>query len=372
MNAVLLKCAQPSKFRFGKAGLDVNSALSTTDHLLHSDTLFSAIINTAAKIYPTAGSPSVTEIIDWFESGIVKISSAFYCLKADSGDMLYFLPKPCCHDVVRSENAAQTSERKRTKRVKFISKRVWELGILPNQWLIWNGKEVTDSTDNKAFIIDGKFVVTSDEYKLFFANEKYHKIYDDQIRPRVTDQVRRPENNYYFQSELFLPKHSGFETHLYFLMEASEEVQPVLKLLFEVLADTGIGGRVSLGCGQLEKIIFQQTDFRFNIAESHETLNSTISLVSPSATEAAGLKYYELTTRGGRRVLGGYEAENEATTTNVPNILKRVKMLQEGAIVATNTNGNIQDISPIEDQRQYLRNGKAFTIPIHKAILNNE
>lgn len=397
MNAVILKCPQPSKFRFGKVGLDVNSSLSRTETLIHSDTLFSAIVSIAATVCPDR----IVEIISWFSSGEVAISSAFYCMRKKKKNKdedkkeetyIYFLPKPACYELFDQTDRKQedskeqdqnTKKRKQVRKVKFVSKAVWEKGWLPEDWEKWNGHDPSKLLENKAYILDGKFVMTKTELEILFkkdnkpyqATEK-HKIFADKIRPRITDQVRRPENNYYFQSELHLLEHELFETHWYFLLKADTEQREKLKIILQILADTGIGGRISLGCGQLKGVEIQSKSFEVNPEIAHSEFVANISLLSPaSKEEIPNLKTYTTITRGGRRVGGGEEDPDEEQINHngeqIPNILKRLKMLEEGAIIHQSVVGKVQDISPKAD-KSFLRYGKAFQIPIHQSILTYE
>lgn len=374
MKAVILKCPQPAKFRFGKAGLDVNSSLSTTEDILHADTLFSALITTAAKLYVEEATQenelSVKQIVEWFKTGEVSISSVFYCLEKRDGNYVYFLPKPSCYELFNED----ASIRKWIRKVEFLSKLVWEQGILPKNWIAWSGQATESLSDDKAYIIDKKFAVTKPELEGLFSkreqeNTKAQKIFSDSIRPRITDQVRQVENNFYFQSELFLPQHNEFKTHFFFLMTCKDkEKETCLSTLLEVLGDTGIGGRTSLGCGQLLGIEVQQNPFQFNIDKPHSHFVATASLVSPaSLEELKSMHTYNLITRGGRRIGGGNEEEGES----IQSILKRLKMLKEGAIAERSVVGKVQDISPSKNEA-FLRYGKAFTIPIHESILSYE
>ncbi len=373
MNAIILKCPQPSKFRFGKVGLDVNSSLSRTEHILHSDTLFSAIINIAVNIFPD----DIEEIVAWFKEGEATISSAFFCFEKEDGSFVYFLPKPSCYELFNYD----ADKRKQIRKITFLSKSVWEQGLLPDVWQKWAGETLEELEDGRAYLLDGKFALTKEDLTDLFSpneqkNKEAHTVFLDNIRPRITDQIRRPDNNYYFQSELYLTQHERFKTHWYFLLKANEERLSKLETILKVLIDTGIGGRVSSGCGQLLDVEIHQ--FEFNLPNEHDNYTASISLLSPkSDLETKQLLTYNIVTRGGRRVSGGYEEPNEELILNtdnnyVPNILKRLKMVEEGAIVNKSIEGDVKDISPTLGESKFLRYGKAFKIPIHQSIMSYE
>ena len=93
MNAVILKCKPFSAFHFGQVAVDADTSLNDTSEFLHSDTLFSAIINLAARVYPS----EVNTLLALFGHNDVlpkvRLSSGFYCLQKGES-FLYFLPKP--------------------------------------------------------------------------------------------------------------------------------------------------------------------------------------------------------------------------------------------------------------------------------------
>ena len=90
IKAVLLELTPNSRFHFGKASIDANTALADTDEFLHSDVLFSALVNNLAQAKDKA---FVDEFLAYFKSGAIKISSGFYCIK-DGDNYEYLLPKP--------------------------------------------------------------------------------------------------------------------------------------------------------------------------------------------------------------------------------------------------------------------------------------
>jgi CRISPR type III-A-associated RAMP protein Csm4 len=376
MKIVLLACPPSARFRFGKASLDVNTSLAETDTVLHADTLFGAILSIAASIFTEE---QVEDLIHAFESGQAAISSTSYCFQKNGGSTIYFLPKPICYNLLAVGGNAdeERDRRKMINKIKFISKAVFEAGTLPTNWKTWKGESTDELLDEYAYIISRTFILTKAELDgLYSESERQssskQQIFSDQVRPRIADQVRKPENNFYFQSELRLNPHDRFATHLYFLLEAEGEQLEQLTTIIALLADTGVGGRVSSGCGRLLNTSIQEEPFELQIDQVDSDYKLNVGLLSPTKEEINRLKHYQLLTRGGRRVAGGEEnpeAEQiEVAGEQTSNILKRVKMLKEGAIVGHEVIGAIPDISPNQD-RSFLRYGRAFLLPISTHLL---
>ncbi len=348
MKALILKCPKAAKFRFGKAGLDVNSSLSTTDTLPHSDTLFSALVNTAFRV---GGKTRANRLVDFFKNDELTISSASFCIELKD-KIIFLLPKPVSFDLFD----VPAEKRKKYRKVKFISKAAWEKGLSPESW------------DNINFWTS-KVIVTAEE-RAFLPD--IDKLYEEITRPRVTDQVRRPENNLYFQTELHFRQFDQINIHYFYLYEThSESVEKEFIAYNELLSDTGLGGRISLGCGRLLPFDSNKNilDFAIDCENPSAKYKASLSLINPKdKTELSALKFYDLITRGGRRVAGG---EEDIANTATTNILKRIKMLREGA-VTTDVKGRVVDISPENSIEKFLRYGKAFNISINQNFIPDE
>jgi CRISPR type III-A-associated RAMP protein Csm4 len=130
-------------------------------------------------------------------------------------------------------------------------------------------------------------------------------------------------------------------------------LQALIHTLLEIIGDEGIGGAISTGCGTLESVEVQQENFIFNFenGQASKAFQVSMSLIVPqSKTELEQLQAYKVTVRGGRKLASG-------------ETLYRVKMIEEGAMMPSTTKGNIVALHPTEP---YLRNGKAFGIPVHE------
>jgi CRISPR-associated protein Csm4 len=342
--AVILRCSPESRFHFGRPSLDVDSGLHDTSEWIHSDTLFSALINIAAQF---SDQPDLDAIFDLFDSGKVKMSSGFFCIANDEAPQgeryLYFLPKPehyILHEAV---------DFKAVGAIKFISKGLWERGIHPG-----NKDWRTKNTDT----IQHKFKITREESEwLKHGKNRIEEIYSVLTTPRVDARQPGEENGFFFLSYLVLHRlPQPYSVHFYFLMDIEEEIIntpafSMLKTAIEMLPDCGIGGERTGGCGLFESIHLED----FDLSEFPSGDNATLSLALPSsAEELQAFKQYKTMLRGGRQ-------------TATDDRLHQVRMIVEGACMDGSANGCIVDIGKqgVADI-PYWRNGKVFSIPVHQ------
>ncbi len=354
MNAIILQCRPNSLFHFGKIALDENTSLDDTSTYLHSDTLFSAIINTASKI---SNKSAVDELVDAFKEDKIKISSGFYCLEI-AQKYIYFLPKPYSYNTL-----ANAENQKAIRKIKFISKRVWEEGILPKDW------------DIQCITIQNKFLLHKEELGLNISKAEMQKlnIYRINSLPKVKVHKRITTDALYYQTSLQLANNiieqkNGqkvpVNVHFYFLADADANAS-YFTLFFDalrLLADGGIGGERMVGCGHFLGVDMDTLELKTETETETETepkptpasYYATLSLSNPKTTELPNYLCYDIVTRGGR-------------PTIKDGVLKRVKMIAEGAITKEKVSGQIPSISVT--QNPFLRNGKSFCIPIHSNLI---
>lgn len=353
MQAVVLHCRPKARFHFGKVGPDNNTSLASTTPWLPSDTLFSAIANNLAALYPDA----VSDLLEYFHQDKIRLSSGFYLLRVGSRD-IYFLPKPAHFGFEVMENFKAYS------RVQLISKKVWESGWTPGQW-----------EANCYFLQNGTVLVAKDELKELEAieDEKSRKsaatkihLYEEQDFPRVKIHAMSQDDAFFYLSTVCVADPGNLRrddkacllpdsaVHFYFLLEVTEDFSNhpdlvKIRAAIRLLADNGIGGERSAGCGRLEAVTFM--DFVPPVAAGGQ--QCAVSLVLPSEPELPEFIAYQLDTRGGREYTGGK--------------LKFVRMMQEGAISLKTVQGRIARIGD-KKKEDFLRYGKAFCLPV-RAIL---
>lgn len=360
IHAVILKCPPGGLFHFGKIALDVDTSLHETDIIPRSDTLFSAIVSTAFKVW---GNKTGNQFIQWFEDGDLQISSASYCLEIE-GAYFYFLPKPVHYDLL--------SDDKKLRKVRFISTDIWQKGSLPEKW------EANYAFIQNSFVMDASYLAQK--------TIQHTHLFQKTSLPKVAIHKPGQEDSLYFQTNVQIAQNPQItieeedltrkftpHAHFYFLLRyAKKEAFQQLTTVLQILADDGIGGERSVGCGRLEGIEIKEnpSDFR-GFSSIQSDYQCSLSLINPAPEEFSKLKAYKLITRGGRRI--PYPKDNADKEYDKKSKLKRVRMLQEGALVQGTLSGSICDITPDDYTKQpFKRNGKAFTLPISSKTIPND
>ena len=339
MKTVLLHCKPNTRFHFGKVGIDPDASLNDTSHYLHSDTLYSAIINIAAMLYDDK-SDEFKNILNAFEKDDIKLSSAFYCINTEGGK-IYFLPKPCHWQRAVKDNF------KVYNAIKFISKGIWEQGVHPERW------------EAETIVLQNQFrVLKSELTDLILLSINQFKFFKVDTQPKVFVSKPTQEDSLYFLNSVVIADNRSFTTALkpllYFLIDAPDEdfyqsdVYLHILACIRMLPTEGVGGERSSGCGLFESISFDE-DFSL-ISDS--SLQATLSLYNPKEKdEMNAWNAWQTIQRGGRRT---YEHGN----------LKYVNMLREGSVFNSTVEGNIVDISSEKGKGIYKRYGKAFCVPV--------
>jgi len=356
MQAVILYCKPRARFHFGKVAPDNNTSLNDTSEWLHSDTLFSAIVNTLALVYEK---PIVDRIIGHFQTGAIRISSGYYLLKVADRD-IYFLPKPA--------NLALevTNGFKDYNKVKFISRNVWELGLPFSEW-----------KNHCYFLQNGAFVVTKSELPELTMelqkreaeiNQKEEaakiSLFNVKDFPRVKVHTQGQQDAFFYLATICIADKDDLtaalpdaSVHYYFIFDTKpgfekEDDFKCIMTAFNLLPDQGIGGERSAGCG-----LFTQLDiFPFDsLSVQGSTQQCSVSLTLPnSEEELEQMVAYQILTRGGRVHSGGK--------------LNFVRLMVEGAVAESKIEGRIANIGNTNPE-EFLRYGKALCLPV-RAILN--
>jgi|GEM_PF-317323 len=363
LESITLKCRPGAQFHFGKIALDENTSLNDTSHILHSDSLASAFVDTAFRVMSDITAQAV--LAD-FEQGTVRVSSLLWQVDLPGGRQVYFLPKPVslnAVDISPQNDAAQTSggkkeeERKDILRVRFISKGVWEAGIQPKDW----------SDKKKCIVLQREFVLTREEATILDKEgkditedvSKKLKLYHTVSLPKVAVHKLTREDSLYHQTNVQVARLADYglpsaSVHFYFLLESSDPAaRDRVRNLAHIMADEGIGGERSVGCGKLE-CAENPAPFQLDPSKKTEKLLCTASLVSPaSQIEFDSCHAWKIITRGGR-----------PTTSDGP--LKRMKMLAEGAMLRSKIVGKTHVIGKsVQYGYEYRRFGTALCLPAH-------
>ncbi len=371
MQAVVLKCPLGGQFHFGKIALDVDTSLDETSAIFHSDALFSAIIQTVERLWGEA-----ERFIKFFEDGVVSISSCFHCLEKADGEFIWFLPKPIHFNIL--EKLDDNNERKKLSKIHFISKKVWEMGLKPSQW------------KGECLILQKEFVLHKSELpEIVVPLHDSMKIYEVQSLPKVSTHKPSKEDSIYFQTNVQLAtnrklldkKNLNYEelranlpkVHYYFLLdyiqfpdeEEQEEITNKIETAIRILADSGIGGERSVGCGKLNSVEFID-DFEMEVDEGKYWCS--LSLLNPLPEEMSHLMYWKMITRGGRRISKSQVLTNTTLPEEYIPKIKRVKMLEEGALLTEAINGQVVPIPEPKYDSHHKRSGKGFSLPVHPDV----
>ena len=332
MQAIVLKSNPGTRFRFGEAlgafKEETHNAQKSTSHYLHSDTLWSALVNTWALSAPT----TVENFIDECINGKFKLSSAFYCVEY-MGNNVFFLPKPV------SLNLFLHDDPKKLKKIKFISKGVWESGLIPKDW--FNTERCT-LLQNESIVALKSEIDTPVE---LFAIETSPKTHARDITER--------EDSFYYEIDLFLSHSEKHKTDWYFLLENNmpENLQNDFQTAMKTLVNLGIGGERTTGSGSLFE--FQVVELAFNPVET-SNYRASVSLIAPNENELSENSLYQIIKRGGRFLENG-------------KCLPMIQMLLEGAVFDTGITGKIVALN---QEPPILRYGLNFSVLLHKNFIN--
>lgn len=331
-------------FHFGKVALDENMGLDDTSEYIHSDTLFSSLVNVVNSAFPD----KTETFIDYFRNNEITISSAFYKLEVD-GSEIYFLPTPVTASMHAHNNY------KEIKKIKFVSREVWQKGYLPGDWI----------DNSKCCIIDQRFVCSTDEKeKIGAENIRKLSIFNKISSPKVKVHTLKQDDRLFNETNIQIEDNPDLigkiDVHFYFLAEIqAEQASKIFDLALSLLQDTGIGGQRSTGAGFFEEILTKNVSGQFIESSFQTSRYCNLSLLHPiNSSEFDKIEYYDFITRGGRHI----GREN--------SYLKHVKMIKEGAICSNSQiDCDIPDISP-DNNGKFLRNGKGIIIPVDSSFSN--
>lgn len=341
MNAIILRCKPGALFRLGEG------TLVDVSHIIHSDTLFSAIANIYEMVYEEG-----EEFVRLVGDNKITLSSAFPLLEnIKSGNFIYFLPRP--------KITFNTTESlgKKEKKINFLSLKAFNKVSEITDFLSLSSKFDL----NELLIFADEFALLKDELDSFVpTTDPFIK---EQIFPKTAVHKESREDAFYFQTDIQLVpicdgnRKMSYNPHFYFLIKDTLNELEKTKFItcLRILADEGIGGDRGSGKGFIEEIIIKEIE-EFSSKQSNYFMS--LSLTNPaSQTEFDNSISYDLIKRGGGSI--GIEGQAEYHR-------KQVRMITEGSIFSSQIKGRIVDVSPSINyyKHRIYRNGKAFLIPI--------
>ncbi|MCF7740523.1 MAG: type III-A CRISPR-associated RAMP protein Csm4 [Candidatus Marinimicrobia bacterium] len=231
----------------------------SSEEIIHSDTLFSAIINTWNKLYPQDMELFFnSQAGDEFVFPYFRLSSAFPYLES-----LLFFPRPLYRlNLPEDYEKEKPDLLKSLKDVKYISKDIFEK--------ILNGKIL--NIDENNITEDGKFLLEPNQIEdtILFKKHDVPRILKDRFSNETTP--------FYFTRT-----HYNINSGLFFIAEfKSQEWQDKFEAILRLLGDTGIGGDRSVGHGLFEVKGPQNLDLDLDKTSNHFI---TLSLYHPNEKE---------------------------------------------------------------------------------------
>ncbi len=360
MKAIKLICGENNRFRLGATDLD-----SLTEYI-HSDTIFSAIINSVNALY---GRDKSNEFVELFRKKDIKISSGFYLLEVSNGDdkkRIFFLPKIFGKIQKKDKDDKKENnqfDKKQIKKIKFISLDVFK--ELLNSVREEEEEVYFDYSLKELPLIGEKFAISKEEKEeiegMGFDKLSEYKPFQSLELPKVSvsrkevrDAGEDESKNIYYQSDVTLnseksKKNAGcrISTHFYFLIDSdmSRENKKVFYSSLRFLGDEGLGGKATTGAGLFNGI--EELAFEWNLEGKYQT---NLSLLSPIEDRLESIYSYESVSRG-----GGYVYLNKDTAERK----RKVRMIKEGSIFKGDMRGSMVEIGEVSSTKIY-QNGVNF------------
>lgn len=272
---------------------------NTTEQLIHSDTLFSGIINCYSMLF---GKEETESLVDSFCKGEVpfRISSAMPCRKG-----IYFVYKPLSLDL---EEKLQTGDYKKVKKVRFIPEETLLNGFEPGKYQIAG-----------QFLIPGDKI--PDGSPECFINKELARI--------DVDRVTHATSIFYYSQCVY-----GDDTGLWFYLKVPEKESKNVLAAIKLLCDEGIGGERSIGLGSFEPDILETGETECPGCGSFVN----VSIYSPgNQEELSALMDYEIVERAGY-IYSVFDNKNAKR--------KKMKALLEGATFRDMVEGRVVDVTP--------------------------
>jgi len=302
-----------SPFHLGEGGLD------TSSKYIHSDTLFSAMVN-AIRI--NKGRDSVEDFVSNFRDGNTRISSVFPKLEG-----IFLFPKL----LLRFDEDSDKRDRKMVKKAMFVSKMMFER-------LINEGKYPKDLHIKKG-------IIGSD-------NElKKIELGRDWIKSEVLERFSRVSSGNEDHSLFNIATTIYDSANLYVLVKGKIDI---VEESLKMLEDLGIGGKISSGMGQIKFV--GRGNLELNVPKSTDYC-TTLSLFTPRRNELNCMLdkgvAYKFVTRG------GWISSPDGST-----VKRGVGCFLEGSIFKQPIDGVLVDVSPKNFPHEVYKYLKAFVLPV--------
>jgi len=317
---------------------------------VHSDTLFSGLIHSLARLY---GKDFVDSLIkDFAKDNPPFVISSGYLRSNERG---CFLPKPKFPLPYLKERISEQDPVKKDK----ILKEYKEIRFLPSS----NLKNLLESFSNPNIDIR----VLEDAVK---GGRTYSDLFINIIRPSSSIDRVSSSSELFFRGETFLK--DGVAISIF--CRCREDIVEKLKEAFKCFGSFGVGGEKTYGLGQFNvefdenyygmEFIFTGTS---TVGEKANNFSYLLSLYYPKDCELDVVEkksFYSMVERKGWF---------NSPYTNYQFKRRSVMMFEEGSVIGSDSiNGCLVDVSPeywekfnipVKFKHKVYRNGLAFSIP---------
>ncbi|GIV42776.1 MAG: type III-A CRISPR-associated RAMP protein Csm4 [Vicingaceae bacterium] len=300
----------------------VKSEYDISEKIVHSDTLYSAILEAWNVLGMHKFIPASTD-----EKLQFSISSLFPYI-TQGNQTIYFLPRPLNfipHDIPIELN-------KKIKKIQYI-----DASII---------KKIQET-------YSGEFELRSDFIKGMFYTDK--EINENFISTSVVPRVRVSRNNEdakpFYIERIYFNENSGF---YFFLIYEDDVIYHAIKSALDYLQDAGIGTDRNVGHGTFTYTVENDSNPnipKFTIQQPHYALNLSLYIPEDHNLAKAMLNdaYFDILTRGGWITSFPYNTLRK----------KNIRCIKEGSVLNISniksnnnilTSGKIADITPERNQ----------------------
>jgi CRISPR-associated protein Csm4 len=341
-----------SLYHFGEWTLEDSS------HIIHSDTLFSALVNVCALLFGDSGP---RELIDSAQHGSFRLSSAFPCVRVirNSGSTTHcFFPRPRI-PIAKSQLAQEPLGKKQLKTMRFLSHTLFQK--LLSQSVMEDGEpRAVINLREEAQLLFKHFYISSEDARLASINTlQGTSPFSLLVSPKVTLDRLTSASELWDQTDLLLRELAlrngtrvcpGF---FFLVQEMPEVLRKTVEATLSLLVEEGIGGKRSSGRGLFAS--FEKSQISFNLP-SDARFSVNLSLLFPTKEETNGFIAYDFLKRGGFVHSGRGTSVQKAV----------IRMLAEGSVHLGRPSGTLKEVALAQEDpfnHPIYKYGLAFPIP---------
>jgi CRISPR-associated protein Csm4 len=330
---------------FGELGI----GLEETNERVKSDTLFSAIITSYARLF---GKEETDTLLSKFTDSYYPFrhSSTFVYQNQENNNCLYYLPKPFYfpqgYPIGKDLDFTKTY-----KTLNYLPLSIWQRWYQGNGFSQQDQAELTLKTSSQGDSNGNLAQAGLFKYKDAF---KFHQL------PKVAIDRNSSHTNFYHTGFVQFQSQKNQESGLYFILEILDKtIETKLQATLQLLGEEGLGGERSTGAGRFELLWENLPQQWQNVLNFQSTANhALISLFWNNSIPQKLIEnsYYEIKERGGwiYSPFSGSQIRR-----------KKVKMFIEGSVFSGYPQGKLADVTPGKFAKHSIyRSGISFSIPV--------